>query len=875
MATEQQGIMSLPQGGQEAAPQLSIDDSQDAIMGALQDANPEASGQLQQLMAQLTPMLDQLPDEQLDAMIQIFQYLHDHPEEYAEKVADLVQHGVIDEGMLPEKYDPELIAALGMVFLQAKKERQAGNSREMMAQMPMPPATMARGGIAEAARMVASQGRNRDTMLAHITPQEARMLRKKGGTGTINPATGLPEYGWWTSFRDTVTAPARAVVSVARSVTSAVADAVKPILSSPLGRVLATAALATFLGPGAFGVTGMGLVGSTAAAAGLASGLVTAAMGGNLKDVLKAGATSYFSASLGGDVGKYAGNAVGVTSAAGQAALGAGIVGAGIGKLSGQSLQDSIKSGLTQSVIAGAINLASNPAPVPTGEGAPVVDGKPMTVEEIRQQMASGAGNQPTDPTAPPPPAAANAAPGMTPQGPQAPAAMGPQQGIAALGPEFNQYETPLSKMQNMASSAYEGAKDLYKQHLSPSGIQQRGMGEAVRTVQEQFPGVTQEQILNAPAGSPLATAFKNASPGLLSTYGPMVGVGLGAAALAGGFKPTPLPPSALAEKLAGNPGEDLIRANPSQYITQNLPGVQYDASGNIAGGSPWTPRGTMADVRQAMPGTSSTFMPSYYAAPQGAVSQQQGPIYQPYNTASMYTFMQPQSPYNFLPRYAADGGMMEMQSASGGPVDFNAPPSEGGMGSQGIAGVPVQHFWFGGLADRILGLVRNTVNKVTTTPAAPATAAPAAAPAASSAPALTAPAASSAPALTARTPPAAMQAPTLGNMPPSMPASSGISSLAARLYPSLYNSQFRQQMMSPFARQGLASFAEGGYPRRTGQISGPGTEKSDSIPAMLSDGEFVMTAKAVRGAGKGDRRAGAKKMYALMHQLERNASRG
>ena len=74
---------------------------------------------------------------------------------------------------------------------------------------------------------------------------------------------------------------------------------------------------------------------------------------------------------------------------------------------------------------------------------------------------------------------------------------------------------------------------------------------------------------------------------------------------------------------------------------------------------------------------------------------------------------------------------------------------------------------------------------------------------------------------------------------------------------------------------RGLASLAEGGYPRRTGQISGPGTEKSDSIPAMLSDGEFVMTAKAVRGAGKGSRRAGAKKMYALMHQLERNASRG
>jgi hypothetical protein len=73
----------------------------------------------------------------------------------------------------------------------------------------------------------------------------------------------------------------------------------------------------------------------------------------------------------------------------------------------------------------------------------------------------------------------------------------------------------------------------------------------------------------------------------------------------------------------------------------------------------------------------------------------------------------------------------------------------------------------------------------------------------------------------------------------------------------------------------GIASLGSGGYPRRTGQISGPGTETSDSIPAMLSDGEFVMTAKAVRGAGKGDKRAGAKRMYALMNQLEKNAARG
>ena len=68
------------------------------------------------------------------------------------------------------------------------------------------------------------------------------------------------------------------------------------------------------------------------------------------------------------------------------------------------------------------------------------------------------------------------------------------------------------------------------------------------------------------------------------------------------------------------------------------------------------------------------------------------------------------------------------------------------------------------------------------------------------------------------------------------------------------------------------------------GMIDGPGTGISDSIPAQiyqnggpvqearLSDGEFVMTADAVRGAGGGNRNAGAAKMYQMMNQLERAA---
>ena len=56
------------------------------------------------------------------------------------------------------------------------------------------------------------------------------------------------------------------------------------------------------------------------------------------------------------------------------------------------------------------------------------------------------------------------------------------------------------------------------------------------------------------------------------------------------------------------------------------------------------------------------------------------------------------------------------------------------------------------------------------------------------------------------------------------------------------------------------------------GEVNGPGTGTSDSVPARLSDGEFVVTAQAVRGAGGGDRNVGAARMYDMMSQLERAA---
>jgi hypothetical protein len=79
----------------------------------------------------------------------------------------------------------------------------------------------------------------------------------------------------------------------------------------------------------------------------------------------------------------------------------------------------------------------------------------------------------------------------------------------------------------------------------------------------------------------------------------------------------------------------------------------------------------------------------------------------------------------------------------------------------------------------------------------------------------------------------------------------------------------------------GVQGLAKGGepmptnFPRKTGPINGPGTGTSDDIPAMLSDGEFVFTAKAVRNAGAGSRRKGAKRMYKLMKMLEGGPVKG
>lgn len=154
-------------------------------------------------------------------------------------------------------------------------------------------------GIKSLAQDLAQYGRGGDTMVAHINPQEAEMLKSMGGSGTINPVTGLPEFGFFKSVTNAVAAPFKAVNQVVKAV---------PIVGPAIDRGLVSLDKAV-------GKTIPGGWGTIAGAAGAAAGLPTWALTGlggltgsgalrkdgkfNLQGALMGGAMAYGMSSLG------------------------------------------------------------------------------------------------------------------------------------------------------------------------------------------------------------------------------------------------------------------------------------------------------------------------------------------------------------------------------------------------------------------------------------------------------------------------------------------------------------------------------------------------------------------------------------------------
>jgi len=728
MANE--GIMALPQGmgmeGEQAQQQqqtVTSADSYDAAMTALGMVNPGEDAALKEAIRQNIGDL-QLAPAQLDMLIQVFEYISQNPSEYKSLLQDLIKADALDEGDMPEEYDPEFIGVM-LVVLQEMRQMQGAGAQEPMNMSPvvqgLQPMGMASGGLADVASYLAGQGRNGDTMLAHITPQEAQLLRRRGGSGTINPVTGLPEFFL------------KKIFNAAKSVVKGVVNVVKDVVKSPVGRILATVALATVLGP-----AGVGLSMSTAA--GLAGAGTTLLGGGSVKDALISGAMGYIGG--GGTImGTSPLSAVGgyLPGAAGSAlntGLTTGLIGAGIGKLGGMSTQDALRMGLISGASAAALQGLNSKSDAQmrdsnfTGEGSST---GPVSDAQMRDPNFTGEGSftGPVEASGPLPTAkdlpmladkqysGGLKVPGMNASGQSAgfdsagnfkadysmtggtPAPVpgidaatgtgtrfgGSASGLNASVPRtimpsgaanYSLSSVPQGAQPGFIDSMVTGAKDLYKEYLSPSR-----------------PGVT-------------------ADAGILTKYGPLALAGTAAMSLAGGTKTEPAQPGMFDDR--DYYAESKRRAEERNKF------LQEGGYGLSVYNKPTTPENPVVPTPSY---STIPVEPPGKVIPAGITNSPAG-VAQPYNMAGLYGIPIIYGP-DGLPRRMAKGGDAKMTN----------------------------------------------------------------------------------------------------------------------------------------------------FPRKNGPINGPGTGTSDDIPAMLSDGEFVFTAKAVRNAGGGSRRKGAARMYKMMKMLEGGAVKG
>jgi hypothetical protein len=264
--------------------------------------------QVQQAVDIIDAQLERMPimPEDLDEMISMLEAVVQDPNRYPEVRAAAIEDGIISEQEAPQEYDPTFVLAV-LVALYGYRERLTSKG-------------YARGGLKVAGRQLEAAGRGGDSMLAHINPREAEMLRRMGGAGTINPNTGLREYKSGKGL---------------------------------LGAILPIAL--NFIVPGIGGMIGTALGATGVAAKVLGSAIIggvsSAVTGG---DPLRGAVMGGLGSGLGSAVGSTASNTLGLNlGSTAQNVLGGALVGGAAGALTGQgfgqgALQGAVGSGLSQ-----------------------------------------------------------------------------------------------------------------------------------------------------------------------------------------------------------------------------------------------------------------------------------------------------------------------------------------------------------------------------------------------------------------------------------------------------------------------------------------------------------------------------------------------
>lgn len=306
----------------------------------------------------------------IDSLIKFLEAAVDHPEHYDKLRAAAIMDGKLDQDTLPPQFNAQVIISL-LIALYGLRDRIEGKEQQpnqgmmpppqapMQQGMMQPPQAMAQGGLASAAQHVQAAGRGGDTMLAHINPREAAMLKNMGGSGSINPRTGLREFGLnW------------------KSMISTILPAAIGVIAPTFGNYLSTTSL------GKWG----GIAGTALAAGALGAGAAKLTGG----DVLKGGLQSGVLGGLNAGLGSAIGDVLTIKNPIAQSAVGGALIGGGINALT----RDDIMAGALQGGIGGTLSGAGPQLANKFAQGSPNLGSGISTAARVGGNMLT-AGYEP------------------------------------------------------------------------------------------------------------------------------------------------------------------------------------------------------------------------------------------------------------------------------------------------------------------------------------------------------------------------------------------------------------------------------------------------------------------------------------------------
>lgn len=260
------------------------------ILNAIQ-SNPESQQAIGMAVQELLQDQD-VTLEGVEQILNMLEFVMQDPSSYGEFRQTAIQSGLIDPEDLPEQFEPAVLTII-LIALKIVQQQMAENGPGF-----------AQGGLNKIARL----GRRGDSELAHINPFERRVLQAYGGSGGVNPNTGLREYGW---LKKTFKKVFKAVAPVLPLILAVAAPGLGTAIGSALG---ATGTAASMLGSAAIG------------------GLSSAATGGNA-----------LQGAIGGALGAGAGGALGNV----------------VGDATGMALSDTAKNAIGSALIGGTQSAAT------------------------------------------------------------------------------------------------------------------------------------------------------------------------------------------------------------------------------------------------------------------------------------------------------------------------------------------------------------------------------------------------------------------------------------------------------------------------------------------------------------------------------------